>query len=183
MVRPVKVLVRIGLALVLLLTAACGAAGSPGGGPVQVLLFGDPEELAAYRAVVDAYHARADAPRVELVEASDRADLIARVSTSIAGGAPPDLFLLNYRYYGQFAAAGALEPLDARLGTGPGQLDTGAFYPQAVDAFRWRGSQVCLPQNVSSLSSTTTRSCSAATASRRRGPGGPGRTCSPPRRP
>ncbi len=146
MVRLVKALLGV---LVLLAAAACGTG--TGTGPVQVLLFGDPEELAAYRTLAAAYEQQSDGARVELVEASDRADLIARLSTSIAGGAPPDLFLLNYRYYGQFAAAGALEPLDPRLGDGPDQLDLDRLYPQAVDAFRWRGNQLCLPQNVSSL--------------------------------
>ena len=43
---------------------------------------------------------------MSLIEASDRDDLIARLSTSFAGGTPPDLFLLNYRFYAQFAAQG-----------------------------------------------------------------------------
>ena len=49
-----------------------------------------------------------------LEELAERDELIARLSSSIAGGEPPDLFLLNYRYFGQFAARDALEPLDAR---------------------------------------------------------------------
>lgn len=142
-------MVRALIAAVLMLSA-CSAAPAAGD-PVQVLLFGDPEELAAYRTLVDAYHERSGDQRVELVEASDRADLIARLSTSIAGGKPPDVFLMNYRYYGQFAAKNAIAPLDERLGTGPNQLDATELYPEALEAFQWQGEQLCLPQNVSSL--------------------------------
>jgi multiple sugar transport system substrate-binding protein len=148
MVRALRALGA--LTAVLALVTACTAAPAAEG-PVQVLLFGDPEELAAYRTLVDAYHEQSGGKRVELVEASDRADLIARLSTSIAGGKPPDAFLMNYRYYGQFAAKNAIVPLDERLGTGADQLDATKLYPQALAAFQWQGKQLCLPQNVSSL--------------------------------
>lgn len=149
MVRALSVLAAT---LALIFGAACSAApAGQSAGPVQVLLFGDPEELAAYRTLLDAYHEQSGGNRVELVEASDRADLIARLSTSIAGGKPPDVFLINYRYYGQFAAKNAITPLDGRLGTGARQLDTRALYQEALEAFQWQGRQLCLPQNVSSL--------------------------------
>lgn len=147
MVRALSALATV---LVLAFGTACSAAPSASGA-VQVLLFGDPEELAAYGTLIDAYHERSGENRVELVEASDRADLIARLSTSIAGGEPPDVFLMNYRYYGQFAAKNAIAPLDERLGTGAGQLDPDELYPEALAAFQWQGRQLCLPQNVSSL--------------------------------
>lgn len=130
------------------LAAGCGGGGEEG--PVRFLVFGDPEELAAYRTLVRAYEEQDPDADVELVEASDRSDLIARLSTSIAGGSPPDVFLINYRFYGQFASKGALEPLDGRIDESE-QLALDGFYPQALDAFRWRGEQLCLPQNISSL--------------------------------
>lgn len=146
----VRALTAMATVLVLACGTACSGASSTAGA-VQVMLFGDPEELAAYRTLIDAYHKQSGDKRVELVEASDRADLIARLSTSIAGGKPPDVFLMNYRYYGQFAAKNAITPLDERLGTGAGQLDATELYPEALEAFQWRGKQLCLPQNVSSL--------------------------------
>ena len=87
---------------------------------------------------------------MQLIEASDREDLIARLSTSLAGGSPPDLFLMNYRFYGQFAARGALEPLEPYVEDSD-EFELDDFYPQAVDAFRWNGEVTCLPQNISSL--------------------------------
>lgn len=130
--------------------AAAGCGGSAGGGEVRLLVFGAPEELDAYRTLVTAYEESEPESDVQLIEASDREDLIARLSTSIAGGSPPDLFLMNYRYYGQFAAKGAIEPLDARIDASTA-IDPADFYETAMAAFQWRGEQLCLPQNVSSL--------------------------------
>jgi multiple sugar transport system substrate-binding protein len=142
-------------ALVALATAAAAACGgdapaSEGDDAVQFLVFGDPEELAAYGELIAAYEEATPGASVEVIEASDRADLIARVSTSISGGEPPDVFLLNYRYYGQFAAKDALHPVDDRLAASD-VIDEEDFYPQALDAFRWDGKLQCLAQNISSL--------------------------------
>jgi multiple sugar transport system substrate-binding protein len=136
--------------LVCLLAAACGGSGGGGGESVRLLVFGEPEELRAYRDVARAYEESDDGGPVQLIEASDRTDLLARLSTSLAAGNPPDLVLLNYRYYGQYAARGAFEAVTERL-DGSDAFEREDFYPQALDAFVWRGEQLCMPQNVSSL--------------------------------
>ena len=83
---------------------------------ISLVVFGEAEELRGLP------HARRRPSRqaqddidVELVEVADREALITRVTTSISAGEPPDLFLINYRFLGQFAARGVLEPLQARL--------------------------------------------------------------------
>ena len=109
-----RLVTAAGIALVAaasLLAASCGGSDAPSGS-VRLLVFGDPPEIAAYRTLIRAFDEDEPEISVQLVEASDREDLIARLSTSIAGGSPPDLFLMNYRFYGQFAARGALEPLE-----------------------------------------------------------------------
>jgi multiple sugar transport system substrate-binding protein len=132
-----------------LLTASCGGSESPSG-TVRLLTFGDPPELEAYRTLIKAFEEKEPEIHVQLVEASDRDDLIARLSTSIAGGSPPDLFLMNYRFFGQFAARDALEPLGSYV-QGSDEFSLDDFYPAAIDAFRWDGEVTCLPQNISSL--------------------------------
>ena len=127
-----------------------GAGGSDAGADISFLVFGDPEELQAYRNVISAFEEREPETDVTLVEASDRSDLIARLSTSFAGGEPPDLFLINYRFFGQFASRGVLEPIESRLESSSA-FEPDDFYPQALDAFRFGGDLVCLPQNISSL--------------------------------
>ena len=130
---------------------ACGGdSGGDGSGSVRFLVFGDPPEINAYRTLIKSFERAEPDVDIEIVEASDREDLIARLSTSIAGGSPPDLFLMNYRFYGQFASRGALEPLEPYLDASE-QFELDDFYPQAIDAFRWDGEVTCLPQNISSL--------------------------------
>jgi multiple sugar transport system substrate-binding protein len=140
-------------AVLVLALASCGGSGGSAGsgsGSISFLVFGDPPEIRAYRTLIEAFEQREPDIDVQLIEASDRDDLIARLSTSLAGGSPPDLFLMNYRFYGQFAARNVLEPLEPYVeGSDAFELDD--FYPQAVDAFRWDGRVTCLPQNISSL--------------------------------
>jgi multiple sugar transport system substrate-binding protein len=117
---------------------------------ISLLVFGDPPELNAYKTVIRAFEEVEPDIDVQLIEASDREDLITRLSTSLAGGTPPDLFLMNYRFYGQFAARDVLEPLESYV-EGSDAFAVDDFFPQAVDAFRWDGRVTCLPQNISSL--------------------------------
>ena len=133
--RRTRALSMLLLVAALALPAACGGGGTADSeDPVQVLLFGDPEELAAYRELIAGFEAESPV-EVQLVEASDREDLIARLSTSIAGGAAPDVFLLNYRYYGQFAASDSIAPLDDRIASSD-RLAADEFYPVAMEAFQ-----------------------------------------------
>jgi multiple sugar transport system substrate-binding protein len=139
------------VAVLLLPAAACGGdGGGSASGEISFLVFGEPEELKAYRAVITAFRNEEPDVRVKLIEASDRDDLLARLSTSFAGGVPPDLFLLNYRFYGQFAARDVLEPIQGRLEDSDA-FEEDDFYPQALEAFRRDGELICLPQNISSL--------------------------------
>jgi multiple sugar transport system substrate-binding protein len=152
---PAVTLLRLAVAalalIVLPIVSACGGDSDGGSsGSIRFLVFGDPPEINAYRTLIKSFRQAEPDIDVQLIEASDREDLIARLSTSLAGGSPPDLFLMNYRFYGQFAARGVLEPLEP-YADGSEEFELEDFYPQAVDAFRWEGEVLCLPQNISSL--------------------------------
>ena len=149
MPRAATALCAAALAVVALVAASCGGSET-GSGSMRLLVFGDPPEIAAYRALIRAFEQEEPEIDVRLVEASDRDDLIARLSTSLAGGSPPDLFLMNYRFYGQFAARDVLEPLGSYVEESD-EFELDDFYAQAIDAFRWDGEVTCLPQNISSL--------------------------------
>lgn len=137
------------VAVVWTATAAC-AGGGGGRETIDFLVFGEPEEVQAYRNLVEAFEAEQEEIGVRLVVTSDRADLLTRISTSIAAGSPPELFLVNYRFYGQFAAKGALASLDERIAQSA-VIDPEDYFVEALEAFQWEDSQLCLPQNVSSL--------------------------------
>ena len=141
-------------ALVAALPLACGGDGGQAAGQasgaIRFLTFGEPAELDAFRSVIRAFGKVEPDVEVNLVEASDREDLLARLATSFAGGNPPDVFLLNYRFYGQFAARGVLEPLADYVAESDA-FEERDFYRPALDAFRFGGELTCLPQNISSL--------------------------------
>lgn len=141
--------------------ASCGDDGrgraaptSDGGSApttISLVVFGEREELAAYRTLVESFEDAQDDVDVDLIEVPDRQALITRVTTSIASGDAPDLFVINYRFFGQFAARGVLEPMQPRLDASE-ILSEDGMYDVALDAFRYPGEDLtCLPQNVSSL--------------------------------
>ncbi|NEE00213.1 ABC transporter substrate-binding protein [Phytoactinopolyspora halotolerans] len=140
-------------ALVPISVAACsgGSAAPPEQAEVSVVLFGDAEEVAGYETLVDAFESANDDVDIALSPVATQDDLMARLTTSFAGGSPPDVFLLNFRRYGQFAAQGVIEPVQAHLDRSD-VLDESDFSPAALDAFRFDGEELtCLPQNLSSL--------------------------------
>jgi multiple sugar transport system substrate-binding protein len=141
---------RAAVCALLLAAVACEGTGDDGTTQISVMVAGDPEEIEAYRGVVEAFNGAQDSVEAKLVPFAERDDLILRLSTSIAGGRPPDLFLMNYRFYGQFAARGALEPVAPYL-EGSAAFSEDDFFETAMVPFRWEGEQMCLPQNVSSL--------------------------------
>ncbi|MGH2692203.1 MAG: ABC transporter substrate-binding protein [Actinomycetota bacterium] len=143
------------VALALLTSSCVGTGEAPqqqgsASGPVSVLLWAEPEELPAYREVIRAFGEVEPDIEVRLIHTGNRDDLVTRLSTSFAGGTPPDLFLLNYRFIGQYQARGVIEPLGSRL-DGSDVFQREDFYPQALEAFTFDGVLTCMPQNVSSL--------------------------------
>ena len=136
----------LSLLLALLLTG-CRNEASP---PLRLQVFADPLEARAYRELVATFEAAHPGTRVRLTAIGKQKDHMARLSTSFAGGDPPDLFLLNFRRYGQFAARGVLAPLGPLL-SARGEFHADDFYAPAVEAFVYGGVLQCLPQNVSSL--------------------------------
>jgi len=130
-----------------------GSGSGQGGGGITTVTFlavGSPDELKAYRDVITAFKASQDRVKVQLLEAADSKDLLTRLSTSLGAGNPPDVFLINYRSFGQYAAKGAIDPVAARVASSS-EFDESDFYGEALDGFRFDGALTCLPQNASSL--------------------------------
>lgn len=154
--RPATPVAAVVLAV---LVAACsGNGGGPtdagsGDGPsggIEILVMGDPHEMAAYGQLVEAFNEVEPNIEVTLVQAADRSDQMTRLSTSFSSGNPPELFLMNYRFVGQFAVRDTLVPLNDRIAASD-DLDEDDFFSAALDAFRFDGELLCLPQNLSSL--------------------------------
>jgi multiple sugar transport system substrate-binding protein len=73
-----------------------------------------------------------------------------KLSGSFTAGNPPDVFLLNYRRYGQFAAKNVLEPVGPWLDKST-TIKVTDYYTHTMAAFTYKCTLQCLPQNVSSL--------------------------------
>jgi multiple sugar transport system substrate-binding protein len=130
--------------IVLLALAGCGSDSAAGGGSITFQVTGDPEETRVYRELAELYRSRTGRT-VEIVEVPERDVHLAKLTTSLSAGRAPDVFLLNYRNMGGFAARGAIEPAGPRL------ENRDDFYPLPLKAFEFDGELQCVPQNASSL--------------------------------
>lgn len=144
------------LAVMLAGTATIGTdratATTRAGGGTTVLRFqfaGEPEDAAVYDLLIEAFEKGRPKIDVEPTVYGSKGDLIQSLITSFAGGAPPDVFLLNYREYSQFVTRGAIAPIGPRLDEQGVDLDE--YFRQPLKAFTFDGKLQCLPQNVSSL--------------------------------
>ena len=140
---------------VALTAAACGGTSDTDSGDGQVslqfVLFGDAAETAGYERMLEAFESQHADIDVTLSPVASQDELLAKLTTSFAGGQPPDVFLINFRKYGQFASQGALEEVGPYLADSD-VLDPDDFFEVVFDPFRFDGETLtCMPQNVSSL--------------------------------
>ena len=113
--------------------------------------WGDPAEQAAYERVVTEFEAANPGIDIKTDYTPGQSDYLKKIATSFAGGNAPDLFLINYRTFGQYAATDALQPIAPYLQAST-TIKADDYYDVALDAFRFDGiEQTCMPQNISSL--------------------------------
>jgi multiple sugar transport system substrate-binding protein len=137
------------------LCAGCRGSDTSRPGPsvsstLQFQVFGDAAEVNAYRELVAAFERRTPEVGVEFIPVGNQRDHMAKLTTGFAGGNPPDVFLINFRRFGQFAEKDALDALGPRLAE-RGRFKEADLYEQAAEAFRFNGTLMCIPQNISSL--------------------------------
>lgn len=131
-------------------------AGSPAtsnanlSGEISLQAFGDPAEMAVINETVAGFNKIYPNVKVNIINVPSQGDHMTKLSTSFAAGNPPDVWLLNYRRYGQFAAQGVIEPAGPLLANSA-TLKEDMYYQQPLEAFRYKGVLQCIPQNISSL--------------------------------
>lgn len=143
------------LMLMLCLSVVLGACGSSSGADVgteeiSFMIFGDIAEKQAYERLVAEFHKSNPTIRIKLIHIPSQSDYRKRLGTDFAAGTPADVVLINYRRYATLAAKGVLEPLGPYLEQSQ-RIKESDFYPQAIEPFRWQGTLMCIPQNLSSL--------------------------------
>jgi multiple sugar transport system substrate-binding protein len=147
---------RAWLAMALLVLPLGGGALTAVAGAVQdstsvrFAFWGDPAEEAAYQDMATGFEATHPGIDVVVDYTPGQSDYYRKVTTDFAGGDPPDVFLINYRQFGQYAARGALETVAPYLAQSE-TISADDYASISMDAFTFRGDQVCMPQNVSSL--------------------------------
>jgi multiple sugar transport system substrate-binding protein len=116
---------------------------------IDFQVSGEAEETAVYRTVVAAFQDENPDVEVRLTEIPEKDEHLQRLTTSFAGGDPPEVFLINFREYSQFVVRGAIEPIGPHLEDAG--LDTSDYYDEPIAAFTFDGDLQCFPQNISSL--------------------------------
>jgi multiple sugar transport system substrate-binding protein len=119
-------------------------------GEVTFGFWGDSAEVSAYEAIAAAFEAQQPGIDVRIEHVPNATDFYTRLATGYAAGLAPDVFLINYRRYGQFAARGALTPVGPLLASSE-VIAEEDYFPEPLEAFRFGGELMCLPQNLSSL--------------------------------
>jgi multiple sugar transport system substrate-binding protein len=119
-------------------------------GEVTFGFWGDSAEVSAYEAIAAAFEERQPGIDVRIEHVPNATDFYTRLATGYAAGLAPDVFLINYRRYGQFAARGALTPVGPLLASSE-VIAEEDYFPEPLEAFRLGGELMCLPQNLSSL--------------------------------
>lgn len=138
------------LLLIPFILTACGSAEPKPIPTVSFMVFGDPAEKQAYEALVNAFHAKQSAVKVQLTHIPGQSEYRQRLAADFAAGTPADIVLINYRRFAGFAAKGSLEPLGLYLDKST-LIKHDDFYAESMGSFEWNGQLTCIPQNLSSL--------------------------------
>lgn len=135
-----------------LLALTLGTACSDNNTEVEITfrVSGDPAERDAYASLVDAFHEAHPEIHVEMAHIPSDSDYRSRLVTDFAAGTAPDITLMNYRRIPSFAAQELLEPVGPYLDDSD-LISAEDFYPATIEAFTWKGTLLCVPQNISSL--------------------------------
>lgn len=145
----VAALLLIATAFVPMVTQQAGAQDAA---EIRFAFWGDPAEEAAYTTVVESFEA--SHPNIDVVidYTPGQADYYRKIASDFAAGDAPDVYLTNYRQFGQYAGAGGLSPIQPYLDSSE-SISEDDYYGLALDAFRFGDDAAlyCLPQNISSL--------------------------------
>jgi multiple sugar transport system substrate-binding protein len=107
-----------------------------------------PDHLEDLDAIVSAFEAENPGIQVE-VQTAAYDDYFTSLQTQVAGGSAPDTFELNYENFVTYARSGALLDLSPYLGDGG--IDTGRYYPLALEGFTDGEVQYGLPATFSDV--------------------------------
>ena len=93
----------------------------------------------------------AENPGIEIeYTTADYGSYFTKLQTDFAAGDPPDVFELNYENFVTFASRDTMLPIDDYIAASD-NISTATFYPAALDAFAYEGTQYGLPISFSTV--------------------------------
>jgi multiple sugar transport system substrate-binding protein len=122
-----------------------GSSASPSklAGTITIAAAGGEGEIKALQEVADAFEAANPGTTVTLDAVAEAGELISKLTTAFVANSAPDVFLMNYRRLGGFAAKDVIEPVP------DGATDD--LYEKPLTAFTFDGKLLCRPSNASSM--------------------------------
>ena len=111
-------------------------------------MWGAPEELAVWQAVVDDFH-KVNPNITVKVDVSDWDSYWTKLNTLIAGGTPPDVFAMDAPLFLDWQSRGALLNLQPYIDANPEFLD--GFYPQTLTAYKTADGYYGLPRDFQTI--------------------------------
>lgn len=115
---------------------------------ISFMMWGAPEELEVWQAVVDDFQKASPNIKVN-VDVSDWDSYWTKLNTLIAGGTPPDVFAMDAPLFLDWQSRGALLNLQPYIDATPGFLD--GFYPQTLTAYQTAEGYFGLPRDFQSI--------------------------------
>jgi multiple sugar transport system substrate-binding protein len=122
--------------------AAAGAVS------VSFMMWGAPEELEVWQAVVDDFQKANPAINVQ-VDVSDWDSYWTKLNTLVAGGTPPDVFAMDAPYYLDWQSRGALLNLQPYIDKTLGFLE--GLFPQTLTAYKVAEGYFGLPRDFQTI--------------------------------
>jgi multiple sugar transport system substrate-binding protein len=132
----------------MLFTACAKAPAAQKATEISFMMWGAPEELTVWQAVVDDFH-KANPNITVKVDVSDWDSYWTKLNTLIAGGTPPDVFAMDAPLFLDWQSRGALLNLQPYIDKNPGFLD--GFYPQTLTAYKTADGYYGLPRDFQSI--------------------------------
>jgi multiple sugar transport system substrate-binding protein len=115
---------------------------------ITFMMWGAPEELEVWQAVVDDFEKANPAIHVQ-VDVSDWDSYWTKLNTLVAGGTPPDIFAMDAPYYLDWQSRGALLNLQPYIDKTPGFLES--FFPQTLTAYKVAEGYFGLPRDFQTI--------------------------------
>ncbi len=119
-------------------------------GQLSFLVFGEPAESKAFFDVARGFMAANPGVTINTVSVPSQPDHLVKLSTALAAGDPPDVWVIDYRRFGLLQNAGVIDPAGPHLDQS-NIIHATDFYTAPMQPFTVNGQLQCIPLNMSSL--------------------------------